>query len=231
MIRYSLVENNLTPDPDDHVAGVQPIGTKTMEQVVDMMISRGSTVTKAEALSVFEELTLAMVQVVRDGYNVVTPLFNASVSIVGVFTNANDVFNPSRHELKVRIKPGLRMKEAVNKMKVEKVATVKPMPVLQSFKDITSATESDVLTPGGVGQIMGTNLKFNSAEATQGVFFTGSNGTTIKAETIVSNMPSEVIFVIPATLTAGTYSISVRSVLKNTKDLREGFLIDDVTVK
>ncbi|HEY5750423.1 MAG TPA: DNA-binding domain-containing protein, partial [Chryseolinea sp.] len=73
MIKYSLFENRLTPDPDDQMAVVQPISTKSMEEVVDLMISRGSTVTKAEALSVMEELGIAMAQLLKDGHNVVTP--------------------------------------------------------------------------------------------------------------------------------------------------------------
>ena len=34
-----------------------------------------------------------------------------------------------------------------------------------------------------------------------------------------------------ATLTAGEYSLSVRTLLLNTKDIREGYLLDNITVK
>ena len=231
MIKYSLFENNLTPDPDDQLAVVQPISTKSMEDVVDQMISRGSTVTKAEALSVMEEFALALIQIVKDGHNVTTPLFNMAVSIKGTFANASDAFDSTRHTVKVRLLPGRRLKDAVNKVKVEKVQATKPLPVLQSFKDVTSKTESDTLTPGGVGHILGSVLKFDAADATQGVFFTALNGTVTKVETVVEAIPSKIIFVIPATLTAGEYSLSVRTLLLNTKDIREGYLLDNITVK
>lgn len=231
MIKYSLYENHLTPDPDDQMAVVQPISTKSMEDVVDQMISRGSTVTKAEALSVMEEFAVALVQLVKDGHNVVTPLFNVAVSIRGTFVDASDAFDSSRHTVKVRVLPGRRLKEVVSKLKVEKVQGTKPLPVLQAFKDVTSKTESDIVTPGGVGQILGNALKFDAADAAQGVFFTALNGTVTKVETLVDATPTKITFVTPATLTAGEYSLSVRTLLLGTKDVREGYLFDNMTVK
>jgi hypothetical protein len=231
MIRYALIENSLTPDPRDRRASVLAISTKTMEDVVDKMISRGSTVTKAEALSVFEEFSLAIAQLVEEGHNIITPLFNIRVSITGVFVDVNDSYDASRHQLNVRVNPGPRLKEIVDHLKVEKVTATKPMPTLDVFRDITSKTENDVLTPGGVGKIFGSLLKFDTTKPEQGVFFTNATGAVTRVDTIVDASPSIITFVIPSTLVAGKYSVSVRSVINDTKDLREGFLIDDLTVK
>lgn len=230
MLKYALFENNLTSDPDDYMALVQPISTKTMEDLADMMISRGSTVTKAEVLSVMEEFTLATMQCLKDGHNIATPLFKLSLSVKGVFDNAFDSFDASRHEVSVRVNAGTRLKEVVSDVKTEKVSSVRPLPVLQSFRDVTSGSENETLTPGGVGHIIGTLLRFDATDAQQGVFFTATNGTVTKAETVVTQRPSEIIFTIPAGLVPGEYSLSVRSILHNRKDLREGFLIDNLTV-
>lgn len=89
-LKYALFENNLTPDPNDYMAVVQPESSKTQEQVIDLMVSRGSTVTKAEALSVMEEYALAVEQILRDGGSLTTPLFNLSASIAGVFTDKKE---------------------------------------------------------------------------------------------------------------------------------------------
>ncbi|MBL0743487.1 DNA-binding domain-containing protein [Chryseolinea lacunae] len=230
MVKYMLFENPLTPDPDDQKAVVVPISTKSMEEVVDMMISRGSTVTKAEALSVLEELSLAVAQLVKDGHNVVSPLFNVSLSIRGTFADANDSFDAARHTISVRVQPGLRLKEMVSQIRVEKIMSFKPLPILQSFKDLTSKADSTA-TPGGVAHIAGSALKFDAANAAQGVFFTALNGTLTKVDVIADAKPSKIIFIIPATLAAGEYSISVRTLMAGTKEMREGFLIKNVTVK
>lgn len=50
-LKFALFENNLTSDPNDYMAVVQGLQSKTQEDVIDYMVSRGSTVTKAEALS------------------------------------------------------------------------------------------------------------------------------------------------------------------------------------
>ena len=231
MIKYSLFENRLTPDPDDQMAVVQPISTKSMEEVVDLMISRGSTVTKAEALSVMEELSVAMAQLLKDGHNIVTPLFNISMSIMGKFNNAGDSYDASRHEIKVRMKAGKRLKQVVNQVKVEKVQAIIPLPLLQSFKDVTSKTESDLATPGGIGHIVGSALKFDAGDAAQGVFFTALNGTATKVETVADASPSRIIFIIPPALVPGEYSVSLRTIMLGNKEIREGFLLDDLTVK
>lgn len=230
MVKYTLFENPLTPDPDDQKAVVVPISTKSVEEVVDMMISRGSTVTKAEALSVLEELSLAVAQLVKDGHNVVSPLFNVSLSIKGTFADANDSFDAARHTISVRMQPGMRLKEIVRQIKVEKVASSKPLPILQSFKDVTSST-TNTATPGGAAHIAGSALKFDVADPTQGVFFTALNGASTKVAIIADAKPSKIIFIIPATLAAGEYSISVRTLMPGTKELREGFLVQNVTVK
>jgi len=231
MIKYSLFENRLTPDPDDQVAVVQPISTKSMEEVVDLMISRGSTVTKAEALSVMEELSLAVAQLVKDGHNIVTPLFNISLSIQGKFDNVSDSFDAARHTIRVRVRPGSRLKRVAGLVKVEKVQAILPLPVLQGFKDQTTNTDNDIATPGGIGHITGSALKFDTADAKQGVFFTAANGTVTKAETIAHATPTKIIFIVPAGLAVGDYSVSLRALMQGNKEIREGFLVDDVTVK
>jgi hypothetical protein len=228
MISYYLIENNLTSNPDDYSAVVQTISTLTIEDLVDRMISRGSTVTKAEALSVLEELGLAVTDSLKSGYSIVTPIFNITLSISGVFDGIDDGFDSSRHSVNVRMNPGLRLK-SLGPVKVEKVSAVKPMPVLQVFKDITTGG-NEKLTPGGVAQINGTNLKFDEKDEKQGIFIIAANGTATKVTMLVKVKPSEVIFVIPGGLAPGTYALSVRSAIAKSKDIREGFYADDLVV-
>ena len=59
-LKFGLTPNHLTSDPEDYMAIPQNVQTVDIEQVIERMISRGSTVTKAEALSVIEEYGLAL---------------------------------------------------------------------------------------------------------------------------------------------------------------------------
>lgn len=85
-LKFALFENHLTSDPGDHMAVVQDLRSKTQEDVIGLMIGRGSAVTKAEALSVNKEYAAAIFLFLKDGYAINTPIFNLSPSIKGVFT-------------------------------------------------------------------------------------------------------------------------------------------------
>ena len=53
---YSLFENPMTPDPNDRMAIPSVNQCLTIHDLFAHMVSRGSTVTTAEAHSVYEEL-------------------------------------------------------------------------------------------------------------------------------------------------------------------------------
>jgi hypothetical protein len=78
-LKFALFGNHLTSDPNDYMAVVQDLKNKTQEDVFNLMISRGSTVTRAEALSVFEEYGNAIGQLVKDGCSVNTRYLTCQV--------------------------------------------------------------------------------------------------------------------------------------------------------
>ena len=73
-IHYALHENNLTSDPNDYTAYVQPVDTVEMDDVIERMIQRGLTVVKADILSVLEDYYAAIESMVLEGMNVNTPM-------------------------------------------------------------------------------------------------------------------------------------------------------------
>jgi len=228
-IPYALYDNQMTSDPNDHMAQVQHPQTLTLNNIIDTMIGRGSTVTKAEALSVLEEFFSAISEALKNGNAVNTELFNISVSLKGVFTDANDRYDSSRHHAKINLRPGTRLKKVLPELSFEKTTASKPIPTLQSFKDVASDSIDDTLTAGGVGQIAGSRLKIDVADASQGVYFIAADGTESKVPTIIRNKPSELIFMIPAGLTSGTYRLEVRAKLGG-KTIRKGQLLADLVV-
>lgn len=229
-IQYALYPNHLTTDPKDHMAMVQNQDSHSIEEIIDIMISRGSTVTKADALSVIEEYESAIEYVLTDGDSINTPLMRINASISGVFSDDTDRFDASRHYVRLNVNPGSRMGTIAGDINVEKVKADRPEPTPSHFEDVASATSNDTLTPGGVGQLTGTLLKVDPAEADQGVFFIASDGTETRADTYVRNKPANLIFMIPDTLTSGEYRLEVRAKLQNINDTRSGRLSAPLTV-
>lgn len=85
----------MTPDSDDYMAVSSNPQSYTIDDVYDNMTREGSTITKAEALAVFEEIVQSIINLVRQGYAVNTPLVNISSGISGVFDSDDDNFIPA----------------------------------------------------------------------------------------------------------------------------------------
>jgi len=230
-LRYGLVSNHLTDDPNDCMAVTTENETITKEAIVEQMIGKGSTITKAEALSVIEEFEYAVVDAVKNGNNVNTELFKISPSIVGVFNDSNDGFDTSRHAVKINLNPGKRLCEVSDQIDLRKVSITAIQPIPQKFIDLITKVTNESFTAGQVASIRGSNLKFDAADSNQGIFFIDKDGNETRVDNLIKNYPSELLFIVPAVLTTGSYAVEIRCVYHKSKSLRKGrFAIDLVPV-
>ncbi len=127
-IHYVLFENNLTSDPGDYTALVQPTGTADLEAVIGRMIQRGSTAS-----------------------------------------------------------PGKRFRKAIReRAQATKQEAVRPRPNPLEYTDVNSGERNSVLTPGGMGRVVGHRFKFDPADANQGIFFVAEGGGALRATLTVS---------------------------------------------
>lgn len=221
-LRYGLVPNHLTDDPNDCMAVTTENDTITSETLVAQMIGKGSTVTKAEALSVIEEFEYAVVKAVKSGNNVNTALFKIYPSVSGVFSNREDGFDNSRHAIKLNLNPGKRLSEAITDMDLKKVEITSPQPIIQKFINLKSNEINETVTPGQVAAIKGSLLKFDHTDAQQGIFFITETGAETRVDNVIKNKPSELMFFVPETLSNGSYYVEVRTLFPKSKRIRTG---------
>jgi hypothetical protein len=218
-LRFGLVENHLTDDPDDYSAMVTDNDTVTDDQIIDDMVERGSTVTKADILSVLEEYGASIQRYLRNGYQVNTDLFRLYPSISGVFHGRNDSFDRSRHQIKLSLNAGSRLKDVVPDIDVQRVEINEVTPVIQRVEDLkTHSVDSDI-SPGNILSVKGAHLKFDESDPEQGVFFIDESGHATRAENIAKNKPSELLVFVPESL-SGSYHIEVRALLYQRKAIR-----------
>ena len=211
MLKYALRENLLTAAPDDFMAQVQDVRSYTLDEIIDLMMEKGSTLTKADVKAVLQIYGEVVSTIIKDGSSVNTPLMNTSLSISGVFNGANDVFDKKRHTVNLNISAGTALKAALGKIKCEKTGTTSTDPYISEVKDIVSGAVNAELTKGGVVQVTGSRLKFDAKDAAQGIFFVPETGAPVRAAVIAENKPARLMAIIPADLAAGTYYIEVRS--------------------
>lgn len=219
MLQYSLTENLLTDAPDDYTALVQPLGTYDKEAIITEMLRRGTLLTRTDIVAVLNGFEETVRDITRDGGTVNTPLFNTSFSISGVFDGAMDTFDGNRHKLNVNLTKGMVMRDTESQVVIEKTGTVIPQPTILEVKDSVSGKVNEILTPGGVLEVWGNNIKIAGENPDCGLYFVASTGDTVKAQVVVQNKPSTLIVMIPA-LPVETYTIKVMTQYTGGKPLK-----------
>lgn len=218
-LRYGLVENLLTADPDDFMAVTLDNKTMTIEDVVERMISRGSTVTKAGALATIEEFNLAICDIVKGGNNVNTELFTVYPSIAGVFNSETESFNPKKHAIKINMRAGRRLYDASRNLAVERVKVAGAKPTIQTLSDLKSNAVNESISIGQIASLKGSMMKIDETNENAGLFLIDAEGNETKVTQVVKNKPSEILFFVPDTITPGDYILELRTVLPRRKEL------------
>lgn len=229
-IKYYLQPNPITPDPNDQSARVISNKVHDTDSITKEMLKRGSTITEADIRAVLNVFFTVVTDEVADGNSVNLPLVNIRSGISGVFTSITDSYDASRHIKKANLSAGVDLIRKMNEARVEKINVPTAAPALIAFTDVNSQTNNSILTPGGIGQIVGEELKFNTANAAEGIFFVATDNTTTQATVIASRTEGKIVFSVPA-LPAGTYTLEVRKGYGTTNlVVRSGALQDTLVV-
>ncbi len=234
MLKYCLRENLLTPAPDDYMAQAADVRSYTLDEIIDLMMEKGTTLTRADVAATLQVYGEVVSAIIKDGSAVNTPLMNTSMSISGVFDGANDSFDKKRHTVNLNITAGTLLRDAVTKVKCEKTEGASTDPYITEVTDIVTGTVNTTLTKGGVVQLVGSRLKFDAKDTAQGIFFVPETGAPVRAAVIAENKPARLMAIIPADLAAGIYYIEVRTKIlegnKSGKTLKTGRFNKALTV-
>ncbi len=233
MLKYALRENPLTPDENDYMAQVADSRSFSIEEIIDLMIQRGSTLTKADTRAALQIYGEVVSNIIADGNNINTPLVNTGLSVSGVFKGASDGFDPSRHSIKLHINAGTLLNDALRKVHCEKVQATDTNPYIAEVVDIVSGKANSVLTTGGIVQITGSRLKFDDLDDVQGIFFVPESGESVRCEIIAENKPARLMALIPKDLPQIEYYVEVRTKLspggKELRNLKVGRFTKSLT--
>jgi len=212
-IQYALFKNHLTANPDDYAAIVQILASWDLDTVADKIVGRGSTVGRADVMSVLEDAVSVCEEGVGESVHInFGGLMELFPRIKGVFAGATAPWDAADHYADVGSNPGARVRKNVRaNATVERVEALKPAPNLVAFLDTSSGTLDDTVSVGGIGEIVGNRLKYDAAAADEGIYFVATAGGETKVTSVNMNLPSKLIFLNPATLIAGTYNLEVRA--------------------
>ncbi len=230
-IKYYLQPNPITSDPNDQSARVVSNQVHDVKSIIKEMLKRGTTVTEADANAVLMLFFEVVTDEVAVGNSVNLPLVNIRPGISGVFTSITDSFDSSRHVKKANATAGILLNQKMNLAQVEKVSQSQPAPVLIQFLDVNTQNTNSILTVGGIGQIVGEELKFNPDNPLEGIFFVDTAGSATKATVIANRTEGKLMFSIPSTLIPGNYTLEVQKAYGvNGNIIRAGNLQDQLTI-
>lgn len=230
-ILYKIHSNTLPTDTPSFHARVVPNTILGPGELVKKMLNRGSTFSEADlrgAIYLYEEVIM---QALEEGNHVNTGLFKSRPSIKGTFRSKTDLFDPARHTLEATLTPGTELARRMKLASAKRTTgTTERKPMIQSCNDHNSGTRNKTLTPGGIGEITGTDLNFDLADAACGIFFIlTASGKETRVQIVPTLLPSQLIFQIPP-LEAGNYQLVVRKSYGRTKILRQGTANDTLSV-
>ena len=224
MLKYC--ENLLTAKPDDYMAQVTDSQVFTLDDVIDRMVKRGTTVTRTDLVAIMQLYTQECSFIVEEGGSLNTPLINTSMSITGVFDGADDSFDKKRHAVSLNINAGTALKTALGKVKTTKTETAGTDPYISSVSDKLTG-ESETIKIGSVMEIIGSRLKFDLTDSEQGVFAVAGT-TAVRCASVIENKPARLIAILDASVPAGEFTLEVRTKLinngsKKSKTLKKGY--------
>jgi len=227
MIKYALVQNVLAPDSNGCTAVVSASTTKDLNAVIDFMIAEGTGLTRPQAMAYFEKLTQSIEFFLEEGHRISTPLFRIRPTIRGVFSDPNDIFDPSRQELYFSTSSGPRLSSLASRTKLEKVKAdvFKPVPVIRTYLDGMNKTINTSAVSDGSGVIRGQWLRFDPDDSRQGVFFVSADDSSVEIPMTgyTEIIPTKVHFRVP-TIPAGDYRIVIKTLSRDETEILQGQL-------
>ena len=229
-IKYYLVENHMTPEPDDCRAQITGYESVTEKEIIEYMTRSGSTITAAEAKANYEEFIDTYEYFLRQGYGINTEFINVRPVIQGVFENKDAKFDSAKHKIKFKVNLGKRYNNTSAEVKTEKVEPVNNAPLPSKFEDVASGTVDESITSGGTAILSGIRLKFDQSDSHQGIFLIGSGRDEFRIERILSYNSAKVVFILPDNLPGDSYTLEVRVLPHGNKELRKGVLPETLSV-
>jgi hypothetical protein len=228
-IEFKLVRSSQLLDPDQYTARVIT-RTADLEQLVDRIMQHGSSVCRSDVVSVLEDYAMTLENMLLEGWTILTPIANYRLTMQGVFAGRGADFDPAQHQVAVQITVGRRLRRTIHqRVAVARRVEQVPEPVVVDYLDVATGAVHSTVTPGGQGIVTGKRLKFDAADAAQGVFFVAADGTAARVASVAWNGGKKHIFLVPA-LPAGEYELQVRASFNGNGDVRTGALADKLVV-
>lgn len=210
ILKAWLRKNLLTEDSNDYTAIVSINGSVGMSEIVDELVKEGMEVKRETVIDILTRFNRKTAELVVSGYNVNTGLVYMRPIIKGVFYGKT--WNPEVNSVYVTINQGVELRAAIAETNVEILGEQSDPLEILSLTDTTTGKTDGTLTKGRNAELKGSYLKIAGDHPDCGVTFRNTATqvvTKLATGDIVLNEPSRLLILVPASLEAGEYELTV----------------------
>lgn len=220
-IRYQingqLADNTVTvDDKTDMILVPVSNGHADQERIIAEMKAEDSGLREETIQHVFNLQKRVIKRLLMSGVSVNTGLYYASASFRGVIENST--WNAQKNEIVVNFNPGADLREAIKKTSVNIIGEKGSAIYIGAVTDASTRAQDSSATAGRAFTLTGSKLKVVGDHPSVGITLTAENGgkvTKVTEDLFVVNDPSKVTFIIPPTLTNGTYLLKLTTQFGN----------------
>ena len=209
-LRAWLKANKLTADPSDYTAVPDLNGTYNVRSLVEALQAEGMEIQAETAVDIITRFNRKAAEMTTSGYSVNTGLVVMQPRIRGKFTG--QTFDPQKHKVYISVRQGVAMRKAIADATVEIQGEQESKMTIYLVEDLSTDTPSNTLTKGKNARILGAMLKIDGEAPSVGITFTHTatkTATRVDRKDVIRNKPSELVILVPDTLAAGKYQVSV----------------------
>lgn len=210
-INVQMTDNTVTADdPNDKIFVVVSNGTADKERVVSEMMAVNPGLERETLRMVLDLENRVVMRLLLSGMRVNNGLFEAAPQCQGLVHGT--AWNPSFNSLYVNFKQGKDLREALANTTVNVVGEKGKTMYFSTGAGTGQRSGSLFEASAGLPfTLTGRNIKVAGDDPSVGISFTDSKGaeTRVAANMIAVNQPSKLVFVVPAGLADGTYTLTV----------------------
>lgn len=209
-INGQLADNTVTVDNKEDVILVPvSIGKADENRIVAELKAEDSGLREETIRHVFDLQKRVIKRLLMSGMSVNTGLYHASASFRGVIENST--WNPAKNSIVVNFNVGADLREAIKQTTVSIIGEKGSAMYIGGTQDASTRAMDASATAGRAFTLTGSKLRVTGTDPSVGITLTSSKGTVTKVteDLWVTNDPSKLTFIIPASLADGEYELKV----------------------
>jgi hypothetical protein len=169
-----------------------------------------------------------------DGFAINTGCFSIHPNVGGTFDKITEGHDAKKHPVTFRFRTRAPLRALAEHIVVEVEGIVDAQGYIDEFTDVSTESENEALTPGGIFSLAGHKIKVTGEDPETGVYFVSEADPAVRVKAgghLAENAASKLIGTIPA-LSDGKWKVEIKTRfggsgkdLKNTRTTESAFIL------